>query len=167
MVYSKADLILKHNEDFDLTYGGVGEPRITRHGWDEFGRITAASLLLKGDARWVKVSRLSEPSLPFPQWEVYLFGEQIKRIGVFTQDVEGEVPLDSIAMCLRAAQSKTRGSICLILAPVELDGEPTGLLYRRIGIGSLEPGKDSEADWEVLHFDMNDLCQYSLNRMPF
>ena len=166
IVYSKADTILQNDEDFEPTYGGVGDPRVTRRGHDRYGQITAASLLLKGDARWVKVSRPSGPSLQQWQWEVYSPSEPTKRLGVFTQDVEGEIPLDGIAMCLRAAHSDTLGSICLILAPVEIDGEPAGTFYRRIGIGSLEPVVDSEADWEVLDFILDDLGQYPPNHLP-
>ena len=51
VVYSKADIIFKNNEDFEPTYGGVGNPHVTLQGQDPYGRITAASLLLKGDAR--------------------------------------------------------------------------------------------------------------------
>ena len=167
VVYSKADTILQNDEDFEPTYGGVGDPHVTLRGRDPYGQITAASLLLKGDARWVKVSRPSEnPSLLQSQWEIYSPSEPTTRIGIFTQDVEGEVPLDGIAMCLRAAHSDTLGSICLILAPVEIDGEPAGIFYRRIGIGSLELGVDSEADWDVLDFILEDLGQYPPNHPP-
>lgn len=165
VAYTKADIILKNNEDFEPTYGGVGDPHVTFHGYDSYGRITDASLLLKGDARWVKVSRPSGPSLQQSQWDIYSNSEQEKRIGVFTQDVEGEIPLDGIAMCLRAAHSETLGSICLILAPVEIDGEPASILYRRVGIGSLEPVVDSEGDWDVLDSIMEDLGQYPPNHI--
>ena len=166
VVYSKADTILQNDEDFEPTYGGVGDPHVTLRGHDRYGQIKAASLLLKGDARWVKVSRPSDPSLQQWQWEVYSPNAPIKRIGVFTQDVEGEIPLDGIAMCLRAAHSDTLGSICLFLAPVEIDGEPAGIFYRRIGIGTLEPVVDSEADWDVLDFILEDLGQYPPNHLP-
>ncbi len=69
-------------------------------------------------------------------------------------------------MCLRAARSDTLGSICLILAPVEIDGEPAGIFYRRIGIGSLEPVVHSEADWDVLDCILEDLGQYPPNHLP-
>ena len=167
VVYSKADTILQNDEDFEPTYGGVGDQHVTLRGQDPYGQITAASLMLKGDARWVKVSRPSESSLLQSQWEVYSSSEETKRIGVFTQDIEGEIPLDGIAMCLRAAHSDTLGSICLFLAPVEIDGEPAGIFYRRIGIGSLEPVVDSEADWDVLDFILEDLGQYPPNHLPF
>ena len=62
-MYSKADTILQNDEDFEPTYGGVGDPRVTLHGHDRDSQITAASLLLKGDARWVKVFRPSGSSL--------------------------------------------------------------------------------------------------------
>ena len=71
IVCSKADTILQNDEDFDHAYGGVGDPRVTLRGHDRRGQITAASLLLKGDARWVKVSRPARPSLRQWQWEVY------------------------------------------------------------------------------------------------
>jgi len=163
VVYFKVDKILKNDMEFEPTYGGVGDPHVTLPGQDPYGQITTASLVLKGDARWVNVSWPSEPSLLQSQWEVYSSSEQRKRIGIFTLDVEDEIPLDGTAMCLRAAHSDTLGSICLILAPVELDGEPAGILYRRIGIGSLEPVEDSEADWGVLDFIIEDLCQYPPN----
>ena len=166
IVYSKADIILKHNEDFEPTYGGVGDPQVTLHGYDPYGRIKTACLLLKGDARWVKLSRPSGHSLQQSQWDIYSYSARPKRLGVFTQDVEGEIPLDGIAMCLRAAHSDTLGSICLILAPVEINGEPASILYRRIGIGSLEPVVDSEADWAVLDFILDDLRQYPPNHIP-
>lgn len=127
VVYSKADTILQNDEDCEPTYGGVGDPHVTLHGQDPFGRITAASLLVKGDARWVRVSRPSEPSQLQLQWDVYSFDEQTKRIGFFTQDVEGGIPLDGIAICLRAAHSDTLGSICPILAPMEIDGKPASI----------------------------------------
>ena len=63
IVYSKADTILQNDEDFEPTYGGVGDPHVTLHGHDRYGQIKAATLLLKGDSRWVKVSRSSSPSL--------------------------------------------------------------------------------------------------------
>ena len=69
-------------------------------------------------------------------------------------------------MCLRAAHSDTLGSICLVLAPVEIDGEPAGIFYRRIGIGTLEPVVDSEADWDVLDFVLEDLGHYPPNHLP-
>ena len=69
-------------------------------------------------------------------------------------------------MCLRAAHSETLDSIGLILAPVEIDGEPLGIFYRRIGIGSFESVVDSEPDWDVLDFIMEDLGQYPPNRTP-
>lgn len=62
VVYSKLDIILK-NKDFEPTYGGVEDPHVTIHGYDPYGRITVVSLLLNGDARWVKVSRPLGPSL--------------------------------------------------------------------------------------------------------
>ena len=166
VVYSKAATILQNDEDFEPTYGGVGDPQVRLHGRDPYGRITAASLLLNGDARWVKISRPSGPFLQQWQWEVYSPNEPTKRLGVFTQDVEGEIPLDGIATCLRAAHSETLGSICLVLAPVEIDSEPAGIFYRRIGIGSLEPVMDSEADWDVLDFVLDDLGQYPPNHLP-
>ena len=165
-MYSKAGIILKNSGDFEPTYGGVGDPHVTLHGYDPYGRITNASLLLKGEARWVKVSRPSESSLLQCQWDIYSYSPPPKHLGAFTQDVEGEIPLDGIAMCLRAAHSETLGSICLILAPVEIDGEPASILYRRIGIGSLEPFVDSEPDWDVLDFIMEDLGQYPPNHTP-
>ena len=63
VVYSKVATILQNDEDFEPTYGGVGDPQVRLHGRDPYGRITAASLLLKGDARWVKVFRPLGPSL--------------------------------------------------------------------------------------------------------
>ena len=69
-------------------------------------------------------------------------------------------------MCLRAAHSETLGSICLILAPVEIDSEPASILYRRISIVSLEPVVDSEADWDLLDLIMEDLGQYPPNNIP-
>ena len=69
-------------------------------------------------------------------------------------------------MCLRAAHSDTLGSICLFLVPAEIDGKPAGIFYRRIGIGSLEPVVDSEADWDVLDFILDDLGQYPPNHLP-
>ena len=69
-------------------------------------------------------------------------------------------------MCLRAAHSDTLGAVCLILAAVEIDGEQAGNFYRRIGIGSLEPVVDSEADWDVLDFILEDLGQYLPNHLP-
>ena len=50
--------------------------------------------------------------------------------------------------------------------PVAIDGEPTSILYRRIGTGSLEPIVDSEPDWSVFDFIMEDLGQYPPNRTP-
>ena len=166
IVYSKADTILQNDEDFEPTYGGVGDPHVTLRGHDRYGQITAASLLLKGDARWVKVSRPSDPSLQQWQWEVYSPNEPIKRIGVFTQDVEGEIPPDGIAMYLLAAHSDTLGSVCLFLAPVGIDGEQAGIFYRRICIRILEPVVNGEADWDVLDFILDDLGQYPPNHLP-
>lgn len=166
VVYTKADTIFQNDKDFEPTYGGVGDPHVTIRGHDRYGQITSASLWLKGNTRWVKVSRPSGPSLRQWEWEIYSPSEPRKRLGVFTQDVEGEIPLDGIAMCLRAAHSDTPGSICLILAPVEIDGEPAGIFYQRIGIGSLEPVVDSEADWYVLDFILEDLGQYPTNHLP-
>ena len=80
VVYSKADTILQNDEDFEPTYGGVGDPQVRLQGRDPYGQITNATVLLKGDACWVKVSRLSGPSLQQWQWEVYSPSEPTKRL---------------------------------------------------------------------------------------
>ncbi len=65
--------------------------------------------------------------------------ESIKATSMKSAFSSQSLPSHGVVICIRTAYSQTQRFVCFMLASILLEGESVGILYKRIGHGTLRP----------------------------